>query len=53
MRLSTSRYPEYIDFYCFTCADDRDGIKVDSIEADDVRVECPVCGDATYVRVVD
>lgn len=52
MRLSPDRYPEYVDFYCGYCEMDRDGVKVDSIEGDDVRVECPECGEPTYVKVV-
>jgi len=53
MRLSLSYYPEYVDIYCFTCDRDYGGVKVDSIEGDDVRVECPLCDEAVYVRVID
>lgn len=53
MRLSTSYYPERVSFYCAYCEIDRDDVPVDSIEGDDVRVECPECGEPTYVKVVD
>lgn len=52
MRLSTDYYPEYVDFYCYGCDRDLESVKVDSIEADDVRAECPNCGEPTYVRVI-
>lgn len=53
MRLSPSYYPEYVDFYCLDCDRDREDVKVDSIEDESVRVECPECGEPTYVKVVD
>ena len=53
MRRSPSCYPEYVDFYCVYCEIDRDEVKVDSIEDESVRVECPECGEPTYVKVVD
>jgi hypothetical protein len=53
MRLSADRYPEYVDFYCFTCDTDSDDVKVDSIEGEDVYVYCPVCDEPAYVRVID
>jgi hypothetical protein len=51
MRLSTDYYPEYVDFYCAFCDYDYN-VQVDSIEGDDVRVECPICDEPTYVRVI-
>lgn len=53
MRLSPSYYPEYVDFYCPSCNTDNYEVKVDSIEDESVRVECPECGEPTYVKVVD
>lgn len=53
MRLSPDYYPEYVDFYCFTCDTDSDDVKVDSIEGEDVFVYCPVCEEPAYVRVID
>lgn len=53
MRLSPSYYPERVDFTCEHCEVGHENIKVDSIEDDSVRVECPECGEPTYVKVVD
>lgn len=53
MRLSTTYYPETVSFTCSHCGVDYDEVKVDSIEDDDVRVECPSCGEPTYVRVIE
>lgn len=53
MRLAPDRYPEYVDFYCWYCETDREDVKVDSIEDESVRVECPECGESAYVKVVD
>jgi hypothetical protein len=53
MRLSTDYYPEYVDFYCHVCYADNASVKVDWIDGDDVRVECPLCGEPTYVRVIE
>lgn len=53
MRLSTDYYPEYVDVYCAYCEMDRENLKVDSIEDDFVRVECLICGEPSYVRVID
>lgn len=52
MRLSTDYYPEYVDFYCYLCDEDHANVKVDSIEDDDVRVECPTCGRGIFVQVI-
>lgn len=52
MRLSTDHYPEFVDFYCPTCERDREDVRVDSIEDDFVRAECPDCGEPFYVRVI-
>lgn len=52
MRLSTDYYPEYVDFECRECASTSFNVQVDSIEGDDVRVECPLCDEPTYVRVI-
>lgn len=53
MRLSTDYYPEYVDFYCAFCDYDYTNVKVESIEGDDVRVECPLCINPEYVRVIE
>lgn len=53
MRRSTSYYPERVNLYCVYCEIDRDNVAVESIEGDDVRVECPECAEPTYVKVVD
>lgn len=53
MRLAPDRYPEYVDFYCFSCDGDHDEVKVDSIEGDDVFVYCPKCDEPSYVRVIE
>lgn len=53
MRLSPDRYPEYVDFYCWVCYADNEDVKVDWIEDESVRVECPECGEPTYVKVVE
>lgn len=53
MRLSPDYYPEQIDFTCETCWADNEDVDVESIWADEVRVECPVCEDPSYVRVID
>lgn len=54
MRLSTDRYPEYVDFECTNegCWYQNYSVRVDSIEVDDVRVYCESCGSPTYVRVI-
>lgn len=53
MRLSTSYYPEYVDFYCFLCEADNTNAKVESIEGDDVYVYCTECSEPSYVRVIE
>ena len=53
MRTSTDRFPEHVDFYCWTCEDDYRKVEVLSIESDEVRTECPGCGDGIYVRAID
>lgn len=52
MRLSTDYYPDTVDMYCAKCDRDYGNVQVDSIEGDDVRVECPLCDEPTYVRVI-
>lgn len=52
MRLSPSYYPEKISFTCLSCDYDNIEIAVNSIEGDDVRVECLICGEPTYIQVI-
>lgn len=54
MRLSTSHYPEYVEYHCLHCNNDVAAV-VDSIEGDDVYVYCPnlACQEASYVRVIE
>lgn len=53
MRLSTDYYPGYVDFYCWNCDEGYTDVQIEGIYDDDVRVECPVCSEPTYVRVIE
>lgn len=52
MRRSPDYYPEHVNLYCSVCDQDYPDVPVTDIDADDVRVECPNCGEPTYVQVI-
>lgn len=53
MRLSTSYYPEQIDYTCIECQGDNTDVTVDSIEDESVIVICPQCGEIQYERIIE
>lgn len=52
MRRSVDYYPDQVDFTCTACWADNIDVKVIAVEADDVVVTCPECGEEQYERVI-